>query len=1069
MKSQFKRVVSVMLMLVLLMSICTNALMTVSASTESTVQFSNVAYGKTVTFSYGAEVVSSDADYGVTAINSGLSVLTDGDNKNTNWWVNNGNPYVALKNSVVTGPYSFTVDLGSNYDTASMSVYSYARTSWGITPVDSVTFNTSTNGSTWSSAGTVSKENATVNQVPDPRYDNEIVDIYEYTLDVSATARYVKVTFATNAKGLVGIGEFEVYGEKEPSVISTNKSVSFNYGESKNDDANWGVSAIKSGLSVLTDGEKDNPNWWVNNGNPLVCVDTDYVTGPYEFVMNMGTLSSVKKVTGYFYDRSDWGVQKPDEVTFSVSGDGIKWTEAGTVSSASASYITIDDPRNPTAKKPLIYSYTLNTEFYDILYVKVTFNSNSVGCVAMQEFEVMGASKTDRNLALGVMANSNQYTYEVTGGGTGYEPTGTTKSNGSRYTVSEMENASLSRITDGKIINQSSVHFGAGWESKAWNNTSAVKSAYMEIYRNDSRIITMDLGSVRAISQMRMHFGALESSGIYAPTDVTYYVSEDGVNYYEIDEVTVDEATKDANDSNITKDSGATYSVPYHLWFSTSKINVNARYIKIIFPVNVYIFTDEVQVYGYDTTSATATALTEYELYDPYEGYVGHYATPEQSGGVKNEFMAYSGWYINSDGNEVYNTYKTVDEYMCAISYVDQNGTPQDWLFDDVTVMGHYYTARGTFNSYKAGYTSGQYYANKSDWYQWLCYAFGKDTSGNPLSYDGNTVINLNALEAAAKTAKETLNDPNYKVGVKLVIYPAVEYQENWGTLDGKKIDFTISGAGSKEAAIQNRLAAYQWYMDTAVQLWEEADFEHLELTGFYYYEETIHESTDRAALETAQQLTDMVRAHETPSTNTKASFDKRQGGRLYIYQLPYYQSEGYWNWAEYGFDYALMQPNYSFYDMYTITQLEECGQLCSYYGLGMQMEFGGTANANYISKFEDYLNYGDTFGYKDSILSWYMSTWGCYEMSQGKNGTRYLYDAVYEFVADARPEPQVVMGDVNQDGILDINDATDIQRYLVGLIELSESQLALADYDENSSINIKDVTKIQIKLAGLS
>jgi hypothetical protein len=122
--------------------------------------------------------------------------------------------------------------------------------------------------------------------------------------------------------------------------------------------------------------------------------------------------------------------------------------------------------------------------------------------------------------------------------------------------------------------------------------------------------------------------------------------------------------------------------------------------------------------------------------------------------------------------------------------------------------MGHYYTAKGTFNSYKAGYTEGKFYANQSDWYQWLCYAFGKDVNGNDLSYGGNSVINLEALEEAARSAKVTLNDPDYKVGVKLVLYPAVEYQENWGTLGGEKIDFTISGCGSQEKALANRAKA---------------------------------------------------------------------------------------------------------------------------------------------------------------------------------------------------------------------------------------------------------------------
>ena len=683
----------------------------------------------------------------------------------------------------------------------------------------------------------------------------------------------------------------------------------------------------------------------------------------------------------------------PDAVTYSISTDGILWTELGSVTKAQATQTVLVDERNPDAQAPTIYTFTLLFDRVDARYVKISFNANAKGLIGFQELQAHGSKKAITNLALGKMANTNAYTYQVTGGGTGFESTGTTKPDGSRYTVTEVENASVARLTDGTIVNASKVTYPSGWGSQAWNSANTIMSKYLQIYRNDSRIITLDLGAVRNITGIRMHFGASESMGFYLPTNVTYYLSCDGENYYEVADVWNYQSTADSNDANI---SGTDFR---HEWYSASGINYNARYVKLIFPVNVYILSDELQVYGCECLSPGAADLTARPQYDPMEKYVGHFADGIQSGGVRNEFMAYSGWYINSDGGEVYNTYKTAKEYLTAIAYVDEAGVPQDWLFDDVTVMGHYYTAKGTFNSYKAGYTQGKYYANQSDWYQWLCYAFGKDPNGIDLSYSGNSVINLEALEEAARTAKEALNDPDYKVGVKLVLYPAVEYQENWGTINGETIDFTVAGCGSESKALANRTKAYQWYIDQAVTMWENAGFEHLELTGFYYYEETIHESTDRIAKAATQALTDIVHTHVTPITNTKSAFDSRVGGRLYIYQLPFYQSEGYWNWAEYGFDYALMQPNYSFYDMYTLTQLKECADLCTYYGLGMQMEFGGTASTEYHKKFEDYLNYGKEYGYQSAVVSWYMSTWGCYSMAYNSNGTRYLYDGVYDFV----------------------------------------------------------------------
>ena len=985
-----KRILCSILALTLLLG-----MVTVSGSPAASAVSANVALGKSVAFGYGSELTSSDGNYSVTAVKAGTSVLTDGVNNSPNWWVNNGNPYVALKSTVITGPYIFSVDLGAQYDAEQVRIYSYGRPDWSVYPVEQVSFTVSSDGSNWQSLGTVKLENATVNTVEDPRYEGSYVDIYCFTLDISATGRYIRATFPTNASGLVGIGEIEVYGQKVPGVISTGASVTyFGHSGETGTDANWSSAAVNSGLSVLTDGVANSPNWWVNNGNPNIGLKNAILAGPYVFNLDLGSQSTVRQISAYFYSRTDWGVDAPNTVTYSVSTDGCKWTEVGSVEKAKATTATVEDSRNPDAQSPTIYRFALDLSAVDARYVKITFSTNAAGLVGLQEIEVSGVKKAITNLALGRMANASYYDYTITGGGTGYEATGTTKADGSRYTVTEVELASASRLTDGTVINSSAATYPSNWASQKWNSGS-IMGKYLQIYRNDSRIITLDLGAVRNITGIRMHFAAVEAMGFYMPTNVTYYLSEDGETFYEAADVWNYQSTADGNDSNIS----CSGTKPRHEWYAAQNLNYNARYVKVIFPVNVYILSDELQVYGCETLSSGAANLTACPKYDPLEKYVGHFANLEQSGGVKNEFMAYSGWYINSDGSEVYNTYKTQKEYMCAIAYVDGNGVPTDWLFDDVTVMGHYYTSSGTFNSYKAGYTSGSYYADKDDWYEWLCYAFGKDAKGNDLSYNGESVINLEALEAAAASAKETLNDPDYKVGVKLVLFPAVEYQNNWGTLNGKKIDFTVSGAGSQEAALTNRKAAYQWYVDTAVEMWEQAGFEHLELTGFYYYEETIHESTDRIAKAATQALTEIVHTHATPSTNTRPATTSAEGGKLRIYQLPFYQSEGYWNWAEYGFDYALMQPNYSFYDMYTLTQLEECGDLCEYYGLGMQMEFGGAASTAYHEKFKDYLTYGDDFGYQNAVLSWYMSTWGCINMATNSNGTRYLYDMVYDFV----------------------------------------------------------------------
>ncbi len=60
------------------------------------------------------------------------------------------------------------------------------------------------------------------------------------------------------------------------------------------------------------------------------------------------------------------------------------------------------------------------------------------------------------------------------------------------------------------------------------------------------------------------------------------------------------------------------------------------------------------------------------------------------------------------------------------------------------------------------------------------------------------------------------------------------------------------------------------------------------------------------------------------------------------------------------------------------------------------------------------------------------------------------------------------LLGDANEDGILNIKDATAIQKHIANIITLSNRGIKLADFNENGDINIKDVTAIQKFIVGI-
>ena len=60
------------------------------------------------------------------------------------------------------------------------------------------------------------------------------------------------------------------------------------------------------------------------------------------------------------------------------------------------------------------------------------------------------------------------------------------------------------------------------------------------------------------------------------------------------------------------------------------------------------------------------------------------------------------------------------------------------------------------------------------------------------------------------------------------------------------------------------------------------------------------------------------------------------------------------------------------------------------------------------------------------------------------------------------KPKSDVVMGDINSDGVVSIDDATLIQKYLAEMSNFNILQRLLADFNGDGSITIEDVTEIQ-------
>jgi len=177
----------------------------------------NLASGRTVTVTYNEEINADDANYNKSAVEKALPQLVDGIKNNYNCWVNNAQPNVALNNAVLTGPYTFTVDLGALSNVSKIALYNYERKGWNRQPVDSVEYSVSADGINWTTLGAVDYEDASYNHIADPGYTGVGADVYinDFALRVEVSnVRYVRASFSTNSEGFVIFNEFEVYGKK---------------------------------------------------------------------------------------------------------------------------------------------------------------------------------------------------------------------------------------------------------------------------------------------------------------------------------------------------------------------------------------------------------------------------------------------------------------------------------------------------------------------------------------------------------------------------------------------------------------------------------------------------------------------------------------------------------------------------------------------------------------------------------------------------------------------------------------------------------------------------------------
>ena len=337
----------------------------------------------------------------------------------------------------------------------------------------------------------------------------------------------------------------------------------------------------------------------------------------------------------------------------------------------------------------------------------------------------------------------------------------------------------------------------------------------------------------------------------------------------------------------------------------------------------------------------------------------------------------------------------TKERFEKTAVYTDKEGR-EHWFFDSMLMLEIW------DDNYKVSYSianDGKNSSRKEHWDALLDYWFDSSTTG---LHALDKCIAEHAARIGTPPAPRyivmTLPDPvyfkNYSNGAsgtdKTTVY--------WGSIDGVQMDFS---------RMDHRLMAYKWYIDEIRERFAQGEYKYIELLGFYILSETLAmKGTYRYEYKQHEELIPQVAEY---------CHSVKEG----LYWIPYSVSatdaghnKALQNWKKFGFDLAVLQPNYYWDD-------KSWSTTCDYindYDMGMEFEFEGThggstsilgtsASAkNNKARFREYMTNAKRYGiYGKKPIVLYSGTNALYELAASQNASdKELYHEFGKFVIES-------------------------------------------------------------------
>lgn len=253
------------------------------------------------------------------------------------------------------------------------------------------------------------------------------------------------------------------------------------------------------------------------------------------------------------------------------------------------------------------------------------------------------------------------------------------------------------------------------------------------------------------------------------------------------------------------------------------------------------------------------------------------------------------------------------------VAMKDDNGDYQ-WMFDGFLLLelktGKLVPGKTTGRSFASYYEPEG--AQRSDWQFLLDHYLAP---GKLVSELDECIAEYKKLIKGGKKKE--------KHKVVLALPEPVPNQKDWGEAYGMTLDFSIK---------EDRLTACKWFIDTAIKMFDEANFDNVQLAGFYWLAEEATNSRDLVS-----DVADYTHAQ----------------GNYSLTWIPYFVADGNLEWRDLGFDKAYLQPNYFFNEKITWDRLDQACQKAFENDMSLEMEFDERAlkKHGWGYRFHDYMD----------------------------------------------------------------------------------------------------------------